>query len=415
MKEYINENSINIALSNLSQIVFEVTDACNLKCKYCAYGELYEDYDLRNNKTLPVEKAMYLIDYLSNFWNSNKKMSARKNIYLSFYGGEPLLNMSFIMKIVDYVNNKYFSTDIHFLFSMTTNALLLNKYMDYLKEHDFSLLISLDGNHYNNSYRVDKYDNNAFDIVVENIDKMRFVYPEYFEDKVNFNAVIHNRNSVKDIYHFFKTRYHKIPKISELNNLGVRYDKLIEFSKTYRSAQKSLYQEDNYNSIEEDMFMNAPTYQSVALFIHKYSGFVFNDYVDLLFDNKDVNTLPTGTCIPFSKKMFVTVNGKILPCERIGHQFALGEITDEGIVLDIEAIARKYNEYYLKFENQCKTCKRNKSCIQCMYNVKDLNDKPICHGYMDESCFRKYINSQMLFIEKNPQAYYRIMNDVIVL
>lgn len=170
MKEYINENSINIALSNLSQIVFEVTDACNLKCKYCAYGELYEDYDLRNNKTLPVEKAMYLIDYLSNFWNSNKKMSARKNIYLSFYGGEPLLNMSFIMKIVDYVNNKYFSTDIHFLFSMTTNALLLNKYMDYLKEHDFSLLISLDGNHYNNSYRVDKYDNNAFDIVVENID-----------------------------------------------------------------------------------------------------------------------------------------------------------------------------------------------------------------------------------------------------
>lgn len=39
----------------------------------------------------------------------------------------------------------------------------------------------------------------------------------------------------------------------------------------------------------------------------------------------NLKTIPTGTCIPLVKRMFVTVTGKILPCERIGQQFALGK------------------------------------------------------------------------------------------
>jgi uncharacterized protein len=44
--------------------------------------------------------------------------------------------------------------------------------------------------------------------------------------------------------------------------------------------------------------------------------------------------------------MFVTVNGKILPCERISHKYALGEVTDEGVHLDFTEIAERYNNYY---------------------------------------------------------------------
>ena len=49
-----------------------------------------------------------------------------------------------------------------FSFSMTTNALLLHKYMDFLKDNDFYLLISLDGDKENNGYRVDKVNENSF-------------------------------------------------------------------------------------------------------------------------------------------------------------------------------------------------------------------------------------------------------------
>lgn len=37
-------------LSNIRNIVFEVTDACNLQCTYCAYGKFYGNYDKRENQ-----------------------------------------------------------------------------------------------------------------------------------------------------------------------------------------------------------------------------------------------------------------------------------------------------------------------------------------------------------------------------
>ena len=37
----ITADMVKEELANLKQLVFEVTDACNLRCKYCGYGELY--------------------------------------------------------------------------------------------------------------------------------------------------------------------------------------------------------------------------------------------------------------------------------------------------------------------------------------------------------------------------------------
>ena len=52
-KRYLTPAQIYYSLANLRQITFEVTDACNLKCKYCGYGEFYDDYDRRSNKMMP--------------------------------------------------------------------------------------------------------------------------------------------------------------------------------------------------------------------------------------------------------------------------------------------------------------------------------------------------------------------------
>jgi len=56
MTQYLSSKKIIHTLANLNQLVFEVTDGCNLKCKYCAYGEFYDDYDKREDKTLSAEK-----------------------------------------------------------------------------------------------------------------------------------------------------------------------------------------------------------------------------------------------------------------------------------------------------------------------------------------------------------------------
>jgi uncharacterized protein len=137
-----------------------------------------------------------------------------------------------------------------------------------------------------------------------------------------------------------------------------------------------------------------------------------------LFISKNFKTsskkIPTGTCLPFSKKIYMTVNGKLLPCERIGHQYALGSITDENIELDYTAIADKYNAYYAKLEKQCAGCFIKKSCIQCIYNLPDLEDRPICQGFMNKQEFERYQNAQIGFLANNPEEYFRIMEELVV-
>ncbi|MBQ8959313.1 MAG: hypothetical protein IJ057_13575 [Bacteroidales bacterium] len=42
-------------MANTPQITFEVTDACNLCCEYCAYGKLYAGYDVHAYTTVSFE------------------------------------------------------------------------------------------------------------------------------------------------------------------------------------------------------------------------------------------------------------------------------------------------------------------------------------------------------------------------
>lgn len=413
LRGIINISSIENSITMLPQLIFEVTDVCNLNCKYCGYGDFYNNHDARENQSLPIEKAIRLLDYLKKFWSSNKNNSYSQKIYISFYGGEPLLGMEFINRIVDYIEQLHLPK-IEFVFSMTTNAMLLHKHIDYLVEKKFRLLISLDGNKKNHSYRVTHSGINSFEKVYQNIQIVRQKYPDFFKTNINFNSVLHNRNSVDEIYHFFKSEFDKKTRIGELNNVGISKDKEKLFMETYRNKFESLHQSENYEAILEDFFVDSPNIRDLNTYIHQYSGNVFRNYVDLLFDPEQKVMIPTATCLPFSKKMFVTVNGKILPCERIGHQFALGHITESEVVLDFDDIAKKYNLWYSKVRQQCSRCQNHKGCVQCIFNLDDLENKPVCKGFMNDEKYRLYSSFQMNFLKKQPHLYKRLMEEVLI-
>lgn len=416
-KIFLKPEDVKLSLSNTPQITFEITDACNLNCTYCGYGELYSDHDARENKMLSEKTAIRLLEYLGDLWKSTLNTSFHKNVYISFYGGEPLINMPFICTVVDFIENKLNCNTRSFIFSMTTNGVLLHKYIDFLVEHKFNLLISLDGNEENNMYRLDKNKNSSFKLITKNIENIQEKYPDYFKKNVNFNAVLHNKNSVESIYHFFKNKYSKTPSIGELNNTGIRDEKKNEFWQMYKNSTNSLFQSEHYSEIEKNMFMDSATYRSAALYLMQYSEYSFKDYNELLYGKSKLkNSIPSGTCLPFSKKIFVTVNGKLLPCERIGHQFTLGKVTDSEVELDFEAIAKRYNEYYAKIKTQCKSCHNRKACIQCLFNLDDIEkDKVLCHGFMTKREFDLYQNTQMNFLRRHPEDYYKIMKEIVIL
>lgn len=46
-----SEHDVLDSLIDLKQLTFEVTDACNLKCKYCGYGDFYETHGKRESNS----------------------------------------------------------------------------------------------------------------------------------------------------------------------------------------------------------------------------------------------------------------------------------------------------------------------------------------------------------------------------
>ena len=407
----VTEEDIVRNLINLKQLVFEVTDACNLKCKYCAYSDLYEGYDERESLMFSYERAKLVINYLYDLWKKDEAEGIMKPVMVSFYGGEPLLNMAFIQKVIGYIENLP-SVGKIFKYGMTTNAMLLDRYMDILVDKQFFLLISLDGDQTGQSYRVDHTGVNSFTRVCKNIELLREKHPDFFKSNVNFNSVIHNRNGVDSVYRFIKRKYDKIPSFSALNTSGIRKDKLNEFNQTYCNISRSIKQSANSNILQKELFIKNPKTYQVLECIRQYSGNVYSHYSQLLFDKDKVGRYPTGTCVPFAKKMFVTVKGRILQCERINHEYSLGTVTDDQIHLNMKQAAEQHNKYVFKYMDQCTKCK---SCKQCVFEIDNLSEKGSqCPGFISQSDLEKHHSIAMEYLDRYPELYKRILNEVTI-
>lgn len=324
--------------------------------------------------------------------------------------------MPFIRQVIDYVESLHIAN--HTIeYSMTSNAMLLDKYMDYLAEKKFHLLISLDGNKWNNSYRVTPTGESSFEKNIANVDKLKEKYPDYFEKYVEFNAVLHNRNTAEEVFHFIADRYGKKPQITSLNTTGIRPEKKEEFNRMFRNVAQNLRESEDYELLVDELFMKSPEYYGACLFLQQYNRNVYRSYNDLFAPLKATNFIPTGGCIPFARKMFVTVNGKILACERIGQQYGLGLVPLSGpIELSYQHIADLYNEYFDKLRAQCKSCYMSQSCVQCMFTIDylDSSARVRCPGFTDKEKFGTYVSQNLSFIEQHPEAYERVMEVVLV-
>lgn len=405
-------DSIKNSVANTNQVCFEVTNKCNLKCKYCGYGEFYDFYDERKGTNLDFDKAKQLLLYLIDLWRSSRNASYNKNIYIGFYGGEPLLNFSFIKKTVDFINAQHHQ-QIRFTFSMTTNGVLLEKHIDFLVKNNFKLLISLDGTKKNDSYRVFKNGKNSYDLVYKNILLIKNKYEKYFIKNVNFNAVLHNRNSVSEISNYFINTFHKKPRIGELTSMGISKDNEDEFYRTYVNFSEDLGQAEDYNYLTKTMFSHLPNIQSHTSFLHQHLQNVYKNHSHFFHERSSEQFLPTGTCMPFSRKIFLTTNGKILFCERIPHEFSFGNV-DNNVNLNYDIIAEQINSFYDTLSNQCNNCYNSHNCLQCMYLLDSLKENPKCKGFTNEANYKKYLSDCIHTFEKQPSLYYKIMNKVTI-
>ena len=408
----INEGAISHNLTHLRQIIFEVTDACNLRCKYCAYSDLYEGYDERENSKFPFHRAKLVIDYMYNYWSKAIPQGTSYPVAISFYGGEPTLNMPFIKKVIDYIESLP-SIGRQFRYTMTTNGILLDKYMDFFAEKEFYLMISLDGDEQGQSYRVNSKGENSFSTVVKNIELLRTRYTNYFETHITFNSVIHNRNGVNNAYRFIKQTFGKETGLSPLSTMGVRKDKQQEFNETYRNITNDIKNTPDHEILEKELFISNPKTYWALDYIRKNSGNIFNNYSQLLIDKNKISYPPTATCIPFSKKMFITVKGRILQCEKINHEYCVGTVDDERVNLDLEQVANQHNKHIFRHIKQCKSCATRHNCPICIFEQDD-NDATInkCPSYINQEDYRIQCEQQLEYLGQHPEYYHLFLEGV---
>lgn len=397
----ISSEVVKNQLSNLDNLVFQVTNDCNLQCKYCCYGSLYENPNEININFMSFETARKIIDYLCEFWNSNKSFSKNNKIGIGFYGGEPLLNFELISNIILYLESLNLKNTPQFVYNMTTNGMLLDRYMDYLVNHDFSLLLSLDGNEIHDQFRVDKNNKASFGKVYQNIKNLQKLYPIFFKKKVNFNSLLNSTSSIDEIYNFIFDEFGKVPSINSISTVGLKKEKIDEFSKLYHPYKEEQLHVKMLNE-------KSVTQKDMGFFFYYHLGNSYKQYCDLLINSQGKYIkVPSGTCIPFFKKMFVTAEGHILACERIGLEHVLGKIGDE-VYLDFDKIANYYNRYYTCIKQQCVHCFRADDCPECFFQFPFTNKMPVCQSVFGEEDQKKHLELIVSNLEKNPCCFENV-------
>lgn len=184
--------------SKVGQLVLQVTQNCNLRCDYCVYSGKYITRG-HTNKRMNYETAKKAIDFL-------KEHSVEKErVIIGFYGGEPLLEFELIKKCVKYARKELKGKQINF--ALTTNATLLNdEIINYFIEHSFIVTVSIDGpkEMHDDERRFAKNNKGSFDIVMNNIRKIREKDEEYFNSFVRVNAVLLTDKSFRCVDQFFR-------------------------------------------------------------------------------------------------------------------------------------------------------------------------------------------------------------------
>lgn len=391
------------------QIIFEVTDSCNLNCKYCGYGDMYNNHDRRNTKNIDLQSAITLLDFFIKGWKEKGINSIKKNIYISFYGGEPLRNVTAIRKLISYIES-HFPSNVSPKYSITTNGLLLKKNIDYLIDKRFNVLISLDGNEYSNSYRNTTHGNNSFSSVYNTVKWLQISYPTFFDSNIEFNAVLHNRNNLNELLDFFQKEFNKVPSIGTLNPYGVDPIKKEEFESMFKTLDDEFNSIENKQETEEAFFLRSAQTAIAKKFAARFLNNAFNDFTDLLQKRRSVDRyINNGSCIPFSRRILMTVNNKLFPCERIGHDSPLGYIQDSNIFIDSEAI-NKYSMLYNNVKHQCAHCYQYKNCPTCIYC--EIRNHASCPNFTNYSQMQKELAEYISIFEIHRGFYKKIIETV---
>jgi uncharacterized protein len=397
-----NREQYRFLLDNfLGHMVLNITEDCNLRCKYCVYGNTYEYARNHNEATMSWEMIRKAVD----FFISKSQLRLKepdKRIALGFYGGEPLLEHKKIFKTVEYIENTYPEAFTKIDFRLTTNGTAFTeKIVKMLIRYRFKLLISLDGpKDMHDRNRVYKNGSGTYNKVAKGLELIERIDPVYSEKEVSFSTVMTPEYNIPRMIDYF-TREHPI-KSSYIfvyasphdTSYFDEFDMNSEKEKLTRQTQKLLMRYlQNRVKGENDLILSC-FLRDESLEIHNRR----------LFDLPDT-TYPNGCCALGVKRFFVDVGGKFHACEKIGEHFNIGDLENGFDTEKIFDLVDKYAES----SDHCEHCWAIRFCSACFItSVKNdefskERKKTSCDNFRNSLLPR--LQTYVYLMEQNPEIF----------
>lgn len=346
---HVDEDTVRKKIKTLSQLIFEVTQNCNLRCKYCVYNGHYNQQRQLSARNMDIETARRGMDYVFSLVKDRKK----REFGLSFYGGEPLINIETISWIVEYAQRCFKGWRL--LFNLTSNLTLLDdEILDFLIRHNVSLLVSLDGDRHNHdAKRVFADGGGTHRSVLRNLKKIRQRNRDYFDNKVGFISVYSLDLPLGRLYRFFTAPSFVKYKRTNFNIVNkyntTYYDNYPPDQQAYGREIKAIHRR-----------MLGKVRQGEEL-----SGFESNLYNRLKDTCRPLryrsHTTLASTCL-FNSRLLLDVTGRFHACERVNHNFPLGDVVRG---LDFTRMARMAREFTGAVKRDCSRCDIRFLCSRC--------------------------------------------------
>ena len=307
---------------------------CNLRCRYC-FADEGAYHSAREMMSLETAKAA--IDFLI------RESGNRKVLEVDFFGGEPLMNLSVVKETVYYAKAEAKKRGKRFLFTTTTNGLLLDDdTIEFFNAEMENVVLSLDGRkEVHDAVRKTVNGKGSFDVVIEKIKKfVRARGDRHYYVRGTFTAK--NLDFSKDVLFLADNGFDSLsmePVVTDIPDLQIKKEHLPKIEAEYEAL------------CEEYLKREA-----------RGEGFNFFHF------NVDLEGGPciqkrVSACGAGNEYFSVVPNGDIYPC----HQFAGDAKWKMGNV----------------FEGKLDPALREKFATSCLFTRKKCGDcfaKFICSG-----------------------------------
>ncbi len=398
-------------------LTFEATTRCNLRCKYCGFGEFYRDKrhaDHRRHALASLDAARHLVDHVMGLAGGGHEALGLPPLIVAFYGGEPLLNFPFVQQVVRHCQQmrRHGRWSRPVRFRMTTNGVLLHRHLPFLVENDFYLDISIDGDEEHNSYRVMQDGQPSFAQVHGNILQLKERYADYFQRRVEFISVMHDRNDPQQTRAFIRQRYGKLAICLNVNNDLIVPERREEFSRMFPryNVEEAWGQPLDHLGCDP---LASPQWRRLDRFLQQRFASFFQNF-DQLFSchaRPAGRRVITGTCPPFLRGLFMDCGGQLFICERVPRNHPLGQVTAAGVQIDFSAVADLYNKFYGALIQECARCARVHECPLCFFAQEPSFFAQVeqgevrCPRRQSEAALGRQLERELGLLEQQPGLY----------